>query len=75
MLPPIEPVDPPTGDIVPRPGSCLDIGGGRWLTTTGRVITTREVRGFKAQLADNTVNYWERVAVNAGYPDLNDLMV
>lgn len=73
MMPPTNPLPAPTGDVAPGPGSALDLGGGRWLLTTGVVATTlsgQRVRG----LTSNTLAYWENAAQRAG-STLDDLIV
>jgi len=39
-MPPLEPLDPPEGDIVPYPNDILRLGEDRWLTITGRILPT-----------------------------------
>ncbi|PJE18388.1 MAG: hypothetical protein CK429_04190 [Mycobacterium sp.] len=70
-MPPLEPLDPPKGDIAPYPGEILTLGGNRWLTNTGRIITTES--GVPVGVQDNTRRYWEGRAAKAGYT-LADLL-
>ena len=73
MMPPTSPLPQPEGDVVPRPGSILILGGDRWLTMTGRILP--EPLGYKVGLTPNTLNYWEDAAHRAGYATLDELIV
>jgi hypothetical protein len=72
MMPPLNPLPAPTGDLSPDPNSILELGGGRWLSDTGVVIY--EDRGFVVGLTAQTRKYWEAAAVRAGHK-LDDLIV
>jgi hypothetical protein len=45
MMPPTSPRPAPTGDIAPDPNEVLALGGLRWLTQDGQVLTTDEPGG------------------------------
>lgn len=69
MMPPLEPLDPPEGNIVPYPMEILTLGGNRWLTQDARIIT--EPFGVPCDVFDNGVAstraYWDGRAAKAGY--------
>lgn len=74
MMPPLEPLDPPEGDIVPYPGEMLRISGNRHLSMLGEVLTEDDPRwhlGCPVDVYDNgkasTRAYWESRAAKAGY--------
>lgn len=64
-MPPLVPLDPPEGDIVPYPDEILTLGGNRWLSQEGEIITTEF--GAPVDVQDNTRLYWEGRAAEAGY--------
>lgn len=64
-MPPLEPLDPPEGDIAPYPNEILTLSGKRWLSPSGRVLT--EPAGNPCDIQENTRWYWEDCAVRAGY--------
>lgn len=74
MQPPLEPLEPrpkPTGDCAPYPMEVLTLGGNRWLTSGGRVIT--RVRGIPTDITPQTLRFWERAARRGGN-ELSDLI-
>ncbi|AEJ93303.1 hypothetical protein FGG36_gp03 [Mycobacterium phage Jeffabunny] len=73
MQPPIEPVDPPTGDVSPYPNDLLILGGNRWLTITGRILHTPF--GDQVELKPNTVKFWEAAAMRGQGKTLSELIV
>ena len=72
-MPPTDPVEPPVGDVVPRPGSVLILGGNRWLSMRGRILP--EPLGYEVGLEPNTLNYWEDAAHRATGQPLSELIV
>lgn len=64
-MPPLEPLEPPTGDVVPYPGEILTLSGDRWLTQGAEVV--RRPHGVPVDVLDNTRAYWEGRAAKAGY--------
>jgi hypothetical protein len=75
-MPPLEPLDPPEGDVVPYPNDILMLTGGRYLTVTGVVLSPEDKRGRygdPVSIRNNTRRYWERRAAVAGY-ELAELM-
>jgi hypothetical protein len=70
-MPPTDPVEPSEGDIAPYPGEILILGGSRWLSTTGDILTVPF--GTPILVQDNTRRYWEGRAAKAGYT-LDDLL-
>lgn len=66
VMPPLEPLEPPRGDIAPYPNSVLDLGDGRYLAMSGDVVTSS---GYcePVQVQPNTRWYWEGRAAKAGY--------
>ena len=74
MWPPIHPHDPPTGDVVPYPGSALKLGDGKWLLETGEIETGNLRRGYEVELTDNTLNYWEETALRGQGKRLSELI-
>lgn len=73
MQPPEEGVEPATGDIVPYPGSALNLGAGKWLLATGEI--TSKPRGRRVELTEQTHAYWERVSQNKHGKPLSELIV
>jgi hypothetical protein len=76
-MPPLKPLDPPEGDIVPYPNEILMLGGGRYLTNTGVVLSQEDQWGRfgdPVPVQDNTRRYWEGRAAVAGYT-LAELLV
>ena len=71
-MPPTGWLPPPTGDVVPYPGSCLFLGAGRWLLQTGEVSTVQY--GRSCSLTAQTLKYWQDAAVRGGNV-LEDLIV
>jgi hypothetical protein len=70
-MPPLEPLDPPEGDIAPYPNDILILSGNRWLDTTGRIITTEF--GDPVDVQDNTRRFWKAAARRGGY-ELSELL-
>lgn len=64
-MPPPEPLEPPEGDIAPYPDEVLTLGGNRWLSSTGHVLT--HPRGVPCELQPNTLKFWEAAAQRGGY--------
>lgn len=64
-MPPLEPLDPPDGDVVPYPDQILTLSGNRWLTPSAEIISTPF--GVPCELQANTRRYWEDRAAVAGY--------
>ncbi|QFP95487.1 hypothetical protein SEA_GAUGELDP_3 [Mycobacterium phage GaugeLDP] len=73
MMPPTDPVDPPTGDVVPYPNDLLTLGGNRWLTVTGRILPTPF--GDPVDLQPNTLKFWEAAALRGQGKPLSELIV
>lgn len=73
MHPPDNPTPPPSTNVVPYPGSSLNLGAGKWLTMTG-VIVDRP-RGYRVNLTPQTLAYWERVALKKQGKPLSELIV
>ncbi|QGH79675.1 hypothetical protein SEA_ANON_3 [Gordonia phage Anon] len=73
MQPPTEPVEPAEGDYFPYPSSILALGGNRWLSMSGRVLT--QPLGNEVEIEPGTRNYWEKAAIRGGHPSLADLIV
>jgi hypothetical protein len=73
VMPPLEPLDPPEGDVIPNPGSVLILGDNRWLSMHGRILS--EALGYEVGLEANTLNYWEDAAQRATGKPLSDLIV
>src|SRR3954447_6840140 len=70
VMPPLEPLDPPEGDIVPYPNEILILSGNRHLSMLGEVLTEDDPRwhlGSPVEVKDNTRRYWEGRAAVAGY--------
>lgn len=69
-MPPLEPVEPPAGDVAPYPNEILQLRGGRFLTPSGEVLTQDDKprkHGNPTDLKENTRRYWEGRAAVAGY--------
>ncbi len=71
MQPP-EAVNPPPGDVVPYPGSALELGDGKWLTMTGRVVSRH--RGRRCTLTAKTLAYWEATSLRGQGRPLSELI-
>lgn len=73
MMPPKHPHSPPPPGtpVAPYPYQILALGGGRWLTATGEVITKRPAR--QCGVTSQTLWFWERAAVRGGHI-LSELM-
>lgn len=73
MMPPTDPVDPPEGDVVPYPMDVLILGGNRWLSQSGRVLTVP--LGDEVELQPNTLHFWEAAALRGTGKQLSELIV
>lgn len=71
-MPPTNPMKPPTGDISPNPNDILILGGGRWLTMAGQIITTEFGDPVGIQL--NTLAFWEAAALRGVGNPLSELL-
>jgi hypothetical protein len=71
-MPPLEPLDPPEGDVVPYPMDVLILGGNRWLDLTGRVIPTPF--GNPVDLRPNTLKFWKAAALRGTGKPLSELI-
>lgn len=65
VMPPIDPLDPPEGDISPYPDEVLILGGDRWLSLTGCILSYPF--GNPVELRTNTRRFWEDTAARAGF--------
>lgn len=68
-MPPLEPLDPLEGDIVPYPNEMLILSGARYLTITGVVLSQEdqwERYGDPVPRQDNTRRHWEGRSAVAG---------
>lgn len=74
MMPPKHPKPPmaPGEPYAPYPHQTLSIGGGRWLTPTGLVLT--EEPHHPCELQPETLWFWEAAAAKGGYV-LGDLII
>ena len=75
-MPPLEPVDPPKGDVAPFPNEILKISGNRHLSMLGEILTEDDRRwhlGEPVEVKANTRWYWVGRAAKAGYA-LDDLL-
>ena len=73
-MPPTTPLPPPTGDVVPWPGSALILGGGKFLLETGDLVTKRPRGHRPCNLTANTLKYWEATADRGQGANLSELM-
>lgn len=71
-MPPLEPLDPPEGDIAPYPDEVLTLGGNRWLASTGRILT--HPFGVPCDLQPNTLKFWEAAALRGTGKPLGELL-
>jgi hypothetical protein len=68
VLPPLETLDPPQGDVAPFPNEILKISGNRYLSMLGEILTEDDRRwhlGEPVEVKDNTRWYWEDRAAKA----------
>lgn len=72
-MPPLQPRPRPTGDTAQYPNQVLTLGGNRWLTHLGTVVTERPRGTFECDLTSQTLHFWERAARKGG-TELADLI-
>jgi hypothetical protein len=70
-MPPTDPVDPPKGDIMPNPNDILILGGNRWLSIAGQILSTEF--GDPVGLTLNTLAFWEAAALRGTGKPLSEL--